>query len=510
VIASAVATWPRSSAPKDFDDQGQVFFPDFTDPLAATALEIVDWDTATRSALPFKVMLENGAWVIPSHSDYPADARDRLARAAGGVITLKRDTIRSDRVEDHADMGVLDPLDPKTTSETGVGKRITLRDQANNTLADLIIGKDIAGREGMRYVRRPGQNRVYGAVVTAEPSSRFADWIETNLLKLDSSRIRSVTFDNHRVDPVAKQIEYNEVFEIERPDASGTWSLEKAGKPAPLPEGKELDSTKISDLVFALSDLKIAGVRPKPPGVQELLDATKDPKEEQAIDVRTVQALARRGFYLVRGELLSNMGAVSAATDEGIVYTLRFGEVTFAEGEALSAGSKAEDEEAKTPEKDKAKESEKGDLASNPSKDAEKKSDGGGVESRYVFVTARFDPELIAKPRETPPPGELPGDVFQRTPAEREAAEKAEKERVEREKTEYQKKLDDGAKKAADLTKRFAPWYYLVPGDAYRKIILEEKSLVRDKGAAPSPPVGGLPPSFPPPGGSGLPGIPHP
>ena len=68
-------------------------------------------------------------------------------------------------------------------------------------LADFIIGKEVRDRPGQRYVRVPGQKRTYGVNVKVDLSTRFADWIETNLLKLDASRIRSVTFDNHKVDP---------------------------------------------------------------------------------------------------------------------------------------------------------------------------------------------------------------------------------------------------------------------------------------------------------------------
>ena len=51
------------------------------------------------------------------------------------------------------------------------------------------------------YVRVPGQKRTYGVNVKVDLSTRFADWIETNLLKLDAGQVRKVVFDNHKVDP---------------------------------------------------------------------------------------------------------------------------------------------------------------------------------------------------------------------------------------------------------------------------------------------------------------------
>ena len=54
--------------------------------------------------------------------------KDRLSKTAAAVMDLTKDTIRSDRAEDQEEMGVIDPLDAKTTTLKGRGKRITLRD----------------------------------------------------------------------------------------------------------------------------------------------------------------------------------------------------------------------------------------------------------------------------------------------------------------------------------------------------------------------------------------------
>src|SRR6185437_15135674 len=103
----------NKGALESFKDQGEFFFPDFKDPFACTDLEVVEYDNATATARQFKVMFKDGKWLIPSHHNYPADAKDRLAKTAGGVMDLKKDTIRSNRVEDQESLGVLDPLDVK-------------------------------------------------------------------------------------------------------------------------------------------------------------------------------------------------------------------------------------------------------------------------------------------------------------------------------------------------------------------------------------------------------------
>jgi hypothetical protein len=180
---------------------------------------------------------------------------------------------------------------------------------------------------------------------------------------------------------------------------------------------------------------------------------------------------------------------VLVGTDEGVVYTLRFGEVVFATGEELSAGA---DDSA---EKEKAK------------KDAKKPE--GATENRYLMVTAAFDPALVPEPKPDavpPPPTTLPEDVFQRLPGDpkRVAEEKEDKEKAERKKADHEKKLADGKKRVEELSDRFANWYYVTPGTSFRSIALDRAGLVKAKQDKPA--TGADAPSFPGvPGGSGLP-----
>ena len=375
--AAFVSTRDRASRNETFNDQGQPFFPDFKDPLACTDLEVVDFDPSTATATRFRVMFKDKKWVIPSHYDYPADARDRLSKTAAAVMDLTKDTIRSDRVEDEEEMGVIDPLDTKTTTLKGRGKRVTLRDASEKVLADFIIGNEIKDRSGQRYVRVPDQKRTYGVNVKAELSTRFADWIETNLLKVEASQVRKIEFDNYKVVP--PDIQPGEVLTIERKDSSAPWTM------AGLAPNTELDSDKLRTLTDALADLKIVGIRPKPAGLTR--DLKKSDKEGMKLTTTAALSLQSKGFYLTRdGRLLSNQGDVLVYTDEGIVYTLRFGEVVFGTGDELTAG---------TPDDAEKKADEKGSSAKE--KDKSKKQEGT-TENRFVMVTVSFDPSLIAKP----------------------------------------------------------------------------------------------------------------
>ena len=202
-----VSTRDRTKTSDDFNDQGQPFFEEFKDPLACTDLEVVEFEPSTATATRFRVMFKDKKWVIPSHYNYPADAKDRLAKTSAALMDLWHQGhdpiwISSDAQQS---MGVVDPLDAKGSLE-GRGKRITLRDASEKALADIVIGNDIKNAQpqkrggAMRYVRLPGQKRTYGVNIKAEPSTRFADWIETNLLKVENTS-RSVVwvFDNYKI-----------------------------------------------------------------------------------------------------------------------------------------------------------------------------------------------------------------------------------------------------------------------------------------------------------------------
>ncbi|MBD3331495.1 hypothetical protein GF356_01490, partial [candidate division GN15 bacterium] len=99
---------PQRITPDAFVDQGEPFFPDFTNPNEATTLEVIEFDPESGQARPFKVTFQDGRWTIPSHHNYPADAADRLAQTAAGVIDLKKDDFRSNTISDQPLTGTLD------------------------------------------------------------------------------------------------------------------------------------------------------------------------------------------------------------------------------------------------------------------------------------------------------------------------------------------------------------------------------------------------------------------
>lgn len=348
----ALATQPRPPTPEAFADRGETFFPAFTDPNTATSLEVIDYDPATGAARPFKVQFAGGRWTIPSHHDHPADGKDRLARTAAAVITLRKDDVRSDNTADHAACGVIDPLDESSTAVEGRGQHVTLKGADGATLADLVVGAAVPGREGYRFVRLPGQKRVYACKMEDVVSTRFQDWIEKDLLQLARTDIGRVEIDDYSIDERTGMVDRRDNLVLTK--EGETWSANRMGS------GQEVDRARMNDMLGALDELEIVGVRPKPEGLSRTLAKT----EGAMISYEDMLSLRSRGYYFARdGNLLSNEGEVRVRSSQGVIYTLRFGEVVYGTGEAVSAG-----------------------VDSLPT------GGEGPGENRYLFITTAVDP----------------------------------------------------------------------------------------------------------------------
>lgn len=448
LLALTLLTGVKPKPAEVFTEQGKAFYPDFTDPLKASALEVWDFEEATASAKPFRVEWAKDKWVIPSHSHYPADAKERLAKTATAVIDLKKDQIASTSEKDHESLGVVDPLDASAPGAKGRGRRVKFFIGASPA-ADFIFGKD-AG-EGKKYVRVPGDKRTYVSKTPGEISAKFEDWVETDLLQVSSTAIRRIVIDKYSFDEEAGQLKDRQVNTLAREDSAKPWTLNE------LKEAEEVHTDNVSAMTSALDDLKLAGVRPRPAPLAKMKDLEELKKMPRGQAMVGVQDLASRGFFLTRDlSLISNEGEMTASCDDGLVYTLRFGNALFGTGEEISAGTPAKDE--KKPEDKKA-----------------------GGESRYLFVTVRFDESLLgAAPAEPKPYAADPA----KKPEEQKAAEdaaKKEREDWEKKKKEHADKIDAGRKRADKLASRFAEWYYVISGESFKKLRLDRASLVKPK-----------------------------
>ncbi len=436
LLLLVLVTAPGTVTPEAFADRGELFFPEFTDPNAAATLEVIEFDEETASAKPFKVTFRDGLWTIPSHNNYEADGKDRLAQTAAGVISLIKEDYRSSNVADHEATGVGDPLDEALTTLKGRGKRITLKDPSDQVLADIIIGKEVPERAGFHFVRLPEQKRVYVAKADFEISTTFADWIEKDLLQVEKDRIDNVIIRDYTINERTGAVNQRGTLNLDKDGT--TWAASS------MASSEEVDTVKMNALLSAVDELSIVGVRVKPEGLSRSLKQSADGMRITQADRLSLQ---NKGFYFSRdGSLLSNEGELQVQTDAGVKYTLRFGEILFGTGEAVSAGSESNQDQ-----------------------------NAGPGENRYLFATSSFRPEIFPEPKQ---PANL--DFQGKEETDLSENDKGNKELFEAHEA-WKKKIEEGTLKAEELNQRFSGWYYVISSESFDKIHLKRSDLVKKK-----------------------------
>jgi Domain of unknown function (DUF4340) len=310
LVVAASVTAPERRLASVFSDEGEAFYPQFHDANAVKAIEVVDYDESTATARPFKVEFRRSRWLVASNNDYPIDVGDRLVKTSAALMDLKKDQVRSDAPQDHAKYGVIDPLDQKVSSLQGRGKRVTLRDAQKAVLADFILGKPVEGKAGWRYVRAPGGKRTYAVKTDADPSARFADWVNAGLLRMPAAQIRKITLLPYAFDSL-------------------TGAMRQAE-----PVALSAESAQWKSVTAALDSLKIVDARPKPPDMAHDLASG-----QMQLSMTTAMSLRRYGFFLTQtGRVLSSDGEMTVEMANGVAYQIRFGDVaSTASAEAAKA-----------------------------------------------------------------------------------------------------------------------------------------------------------------------------
>src|SRR5262249_42017511 len=148
--------------------------------------------------------------------------------AAASLMDLKILSVAGHQASEFEQYGVVDPATAQPGAK-GVGKHVTLADQNGKKLLDIIIGKEIKGQTKQRYVRKGGKNEDATYVVaigTDKLTTKFDDWIEKDLLKLNGWDIQKVLLDNYSVDIVAGNVNQGEKLDLRFNEKDNKWSLE--------------------------------------------------------------------------------------------------------------------------------------------------------------------------------------------------------------------------------------------------------------------------------------------
>ena len=151
-------------------------------------------------------------------------------------------------------------------------------------------------------------------------------------------------------------------------------------------------------------------------------------------------------YFAQTGQLVSNEGELEVRDGDGVIYTLRFGEIVYGTGESVSAGTESSDD-----------------------------SENGPGENRYLFITTSFDSARFPEPRRAANTDFLDKEAADWTDADR--SNKALHAAYE----QWRTTVEAGRGRADELNGRFADWYYVISSDSFDKIHLTRSDLVRQK-----------------------------
>ncbi len=466
-IASMAHIVSKPTPPDGFEREGEAFYPEFNDPNSATSLEVIAFNADKTEVKTFTIKEQDGQWVIPPYN-YPADVKIRFAKTVSSIIGIKRGTRASTLKSEYKKFQVGDPLqynpeDSKSLPLSAIGNRITLKGEGDKVLFDLIIGKEHEKRKGQYYVRHPRENFTWLAELNLDVSTKFSDWIDTDLLGAKSEDVRSIDIKRYSVNEQEGVLEVEEITNLSRETETTPWSMKGLNT-----ETEELDSSHINTLLGNLTSITIVGVRPKMKGINA--DLTIDPAYAQnPIALRILKAtLQKQGFFLDTDEqgkpvLYSNKGEVITTTKDGISYDLYFGELFSGDEYDIEVGFTSDEKEPSE------KDNKSGDKKEEKKKE-EKESKAGLNKSRYLFVTARFNEDALGnkpvapvKPtepkKEAPPKKELKKPVTEKKDVKKktEAKEDKKKKETPKNKDDVKKetpKKEEDEKKAKSVDKK--------------------------------------------------------
>ena len=338
VLAVLAVFWKSGQVDMELNNMvGKALFAkEFTNADTANNLSITNYDTNFDKPVNFQVTRDKKTdqWVIPSEDDYPADAEEQMQKAVTALIDLEVVDVASEVAKDHELYGVLEPTTDVAAGTKGVGMLVEVADEQNKKLAHLIIGKQDANNNELRFVRIQGEDVTYVVKLDLTNfTTEFSKWIEEDLLALNPLDIRNVALKDYAILDVVDPRTGGPIKQlIQRSDTAVAWNQEESkwaighlhefkepNKPTPteLSENEELNSERLNELKNALDDLKIVGVKQKPADTNQIQlqeygfypFPTTDENNNKIDDVRSAN------------------GEVHVSLQDGIQYILRFGDI---------------------------------------------------------------------------------------------------------------------------------------------------------------------------------------
>ncbi len=382
---AAVTLRPGTAQDTDFSDQGELFYPGFTDMTECRELEIRMADRTTGAVRNLELRFaDEGGWRATTHEDFPADMFTSIQRLSA-FVGLTKSVVVSDESTSHRLYGVVDPSAQRGAPPADVGRHYTFKDRNRRIIAEYIIGKPVVrdGATGFVYARVPGHDRVYETqldlTMTYPPGTNnwldadLTDWIDIDPMKFSQQQIMRIRLNRYDVEeqPVFPgapsfgeriSVINREVVDLEFDKDSRKWQVAGTN-----PETEHVDQEVAKAIAHAIDTLTVEGATRKHPTMQEWMDKGEVAPVVAASELPAPKSTGNQpgqriywatggnglntGFLLEEHSkrIFSNLGEVIMELDSGLRYTLRIGEVTVSteskpgetDEEAVSAEARA-------------------------------------------------------------------------------------------------------------------------------------------------------------------------
>ena len=239
-VLAGVALYQRAG------DAGPSFEPQPVVPgLADTVNNIGEVMIETRDETFHARRTEDGNWVIPERSNFPANIQ-MVRSASVGMAELQAIEPRTAQPELFDRLGLVAPEDD------GDAIRVVLRNREGEVMGDILVGDEqgIADPQGLGrfYVRRTGENQTWLARGSMTVQRDPADWLDRNVVAIERDDIRSAM-----------------ITPLEGPAYTLTRASEEETNYAldPIPEGRELSYPGVTyGPATAIANFTFEDVRP--------------------------------------------------------------------------------------------------------------------------------------------------------------------------------------------------------------------------------------------------------
>lgn len=207
----------------------------------------VDWlRVNTQSDGPLTMSKKDGEWVLEEKNGYFADI-EKISQTLVELSSLELLEPKTKKPENFPELYVEDVKAAEGTTTNSIHVEAKAGDQ---TIADLLVGRARPVEFGGGvFVRKSGENQTWLASGSYQPKRRAINWLDRNIINIDSRRVFRVTMQHADGDG----------FEVRRPDIA---SEDMAYASLLLPGQEAKPANEMNNMAQIADFLVLEDVRP--------------------------------------------------------------------------------------------------------------------------------------------------------------------------------------------------------------------------------------------------------